>query len=441
MNPERSASRIRFFSKPPGEGFQVKICLLSSHESQGGAAIDARRLHESLLRCGEDSVFLVGRRTFQSPATFALGPEKFCKLAHCLPLLKNPGIRRLQSRWQPRGFWSSNLIGRPMAGAILGHRPDVINLHWVGEDFLPVEEIGKLTRPVVWTLHDQWAFTGGCHYSGGCERFVESCGECPLLVPAGGGRRASADDLSGRIHAAKETAWRNLDLTVVAPSDWLASLARRSRLFRNRRIETIRYGLDLDVFRPLDKALCRQQLGLPQDKTLILFGAVSPTDERRKGYQELVPALGLAGQELGDTTAVAILGAHHAPGLGMPAFPVGALRDEVSLPLIYSACDLIVVPSLEDNSPNVIYEAAACGVPAVAFGVGGIPEMIDEGVSGHLVPSRDVRSLASAVVRVASDSAHRSRLAAGSRAMAVRNYSAEAQANAYRKLFGELISR
>src|SRR5262249_8470788 len=147
-------------------------------------------------------------------------------------------------------------------------RADVLHLAWVADGFLRVETLPRLRAPLVWTLHDSWAFTGGCHVPYECLRYRERCGRCPALGSRG------ERDLSRRVGERKERGWGPLDLTVVAPSRWLAEAARSSALFRGRRVEVIRNGLDLERFHPGDVSAARCTLGLPLDKRVLLFAGV-----------------------------------------------------------------------------------------------------------------------------------------------------------------------
>jgi glycosyltransferase involved in cell wall biosynthesis len=419
----------------------VRICLVSTYAETGGAAIAARRLHQGLLRSGADAQFLTGERTSGQEGVFQITP------------CPEPIGKRLRQFWFVRkvlflerftsssATWSSNLIPRNIAPAIRGKKPDIINLHWTGHDFLPIQKLTGLQGPIVWTMHDAWAATGGCHYTGGCMRFATECRFCPQLTvrPPLSGRMHL--DLAQMIFRQKAKYWKGLDISVVTPSEWLAKIFRASALFKDKKIEVIPYGVDIDIFRPLDRIYARACFQLPQDKLLVLFGGVAPIDDPRKGYKALVPALQEVARKLGDRFAFVILGSHRKPDIGVQGHAVGKLRDEASLPLVYSACDLLVIPSLEDNSPNMAYEAAACGIPCIAFETGGLPEIVLDGRTGRVVPTGDSRALAEAILTLLGTDAVRTELASAGRRHAEKHFGLQCQSSRYLKLFGERIAQ
>jgi glycosyltransferase involved in cell wall biosynthesis len=266
---------------------------------------------------------------------------------------------------------------------------------------LRVETLRRFGRPIVWTLHDSWAFTGGCHVPNDCVRYRESCGRCPVL---GSTREA---DLSRRVWARKRRAWSDLDLTLVAPSRWLADCARSSSLFRDARIEVIPNGLDLKRYKPVDRRFARDVLGLPQDRKLIVFGAKSGSEDRNKGLHLLASALRIlkdAGRDHG--TELVVFGSTASTTLaraGLKASYQGFLHDEVSLALLYAAADVFVAPSIQENLPYTVMEAMACGTPCVAFRQGGVPDLIEHERTGYLARPFEPEDLAHGIAWVLED--------------------------------------
>ena len=192
-------------------------------------------------------------------------------------------------------------------------------LHWVGDNFVPTRQLNKIRAPLVWTLRDMWAFSGGCHYAGGCLNYRAGCGDCPQL------RDRSANDISARVYAEKRSAWSKLPLTIVTISEWLADCARSSSILGDRRIEVIGNPIDPRVFKPLDRRAAREAFNLPLDKKLILFGAIGGTSDRRKGFQYLAEALKKLGDD-GETELVLFGSARpEAIDVGLPAHQLGRL--------------------------------------------------------------------------------------------------------------------
>jgi glycosyltransferase involved in cell wall biosynthesis len=272
--------------------------------------------------------------------------------------------------------------------------PDLLHLHWVGNGFIPIAALPRFGLPVVWTMHDMWPFTGGCHYADDCRRFTDACGHCPRL------RSARNHDLSRRILAAKKRRWPLGRMVMVSPSHWLAGCARESALLRGATIRVVPNPIDTRLYRPLDRAAARSHLDWPLHDPIILVGSVSRSDDRRKGLDLLLEALPRVAARL-PRCCLAVFGA--ASGTtqvpsSLRVLPVGHLQDDLALALVYMSADLVVTPSREDNLPNVMVEALACGTPVVAFRLGGFPDLIEDRVNGCLVTPFDAAGLAEAIV-------------------------------------------
>ena len=281
-----------------------------------------------------------------------------------------------------------------------------------------------------------WPLTGGCHYDEGCGRFAEGCGQCPLL------RSSSRQDLSSWVWRRKRRAWQNLGMTLVAPSCWLAGLARLSPLVRDRPLHVIPNGLDLSLFRPSDPGWARRQLGLPPGRSYLLFGALDPDGERRKGFARLRAALQhLAATGWRDRLDLIVAGASSQSepiDLGLRAHFIGQLQDDRSMAMALTAADAVVVPSLQDNLPNMAVEAFACGRPCVGFAVGGLPEIVGDGVNGRLARPSDVQDLASSIAWLLEDDDRRQTLGRAARRKAEQTFDLRSVARRYAELYREV---
>jgi glycosyltransferase involved in cell wall biosynthesis len=383
-----------------------------------GAGVDARVVIEDVEGGGGDALVPI------APSLL----EKIKRELHNVSPVQRYHERRT-SLFSPQR--ASNRVARTIAAL----EPDVVNLHWVCAGFVPVDALATLGAPIVWTLHDQWPFTGGCHYSEGCERYAKSCGDCPVL----GSDRD--DDLSRDVWERKERAWKDVDITVVSPSRWLADCARRSSLFRRRRIEVIPYGIDLDTFdhAPDGKRAARTELGLPTDGALVLFGAWDDTP--RKGLDELTKSLRILSEssDVEELQLASFGGGWNFDSLGgLPVHSLGHIDDPARLALAYAAADCFVLPSREDNLPTTVLESMASATPCVAFGVGGVPDMIDDGETGLVVEPGDTGAIARAILRLVNDTGLRGRLGKNARNKAEREYGAALEAGRYAALFDEL---
>lgn len=415
----------------------MQILQLSTSDIGGGAAIAAHRLHQGLQRLGITSQMLVEKKLSDDSNVFA--PKN--NLGKALGIIK-PTVDRLPLRLYPNCdhtqlTLSLELLPDAIAPKVAQLSPDIINLHWICGGFLKIETLAKLKQPLVWTLHDMWALTGGCHYNQDCDRYTDSCGNCPIL------QSDNNWDLSRWIWQRKAKAWQNINLTLVTPSRWLAKCANSSSLFQERRVEVIPNGLDPEEYKPRDQRLVRELLKLPQDRQLILFGSMGATSDKRKGFHLLQPALKhLSQSELQDKTELVVFGSsapNHQPDFGLKAHYLGQLRDTLSLALVYSAADIFVAPSVQDNLPNTIMEAIACGTPCVAFNIGGIPDMIEHQQNGYLAQPYDSEELAHGIAWVLQDEQRRQDLSHRAREKFEQEFTLEIQGRNYVKLYEDIL--
>jgi glycosyltransferase involved in cell wall biosynthesis len=314
---------------------------------------------------------------------------------------------------------------------------DILNLHWVALFIDYLDYLRKLPPrlPVVWTLHDMNAFTGGCHYDETCGKFHQECGACPQLGSS------NPRDLSSQIWQRKREAFSGRgrqNLQIVAPSRWLADETKRSTLLSDCPIRVIPYGIDTESFQPRDRRVAREKHGIPLEAKTILFVADS-TSERRKGLGVLLEALkGLENSE--EYFFVIIGGGLSNEGLGSRFKTIKFLDDEAALSYVYSAADVFVIPSLQDNLPNTTLEALACGIPTIGSNAGGIPEVIRDGQTGLVVRAGDPTALRQAIVCLLGEPERRASMAMESRRLALQEYSLDIQARRYQSLYQEVLN-
>lgn len=414
----------------------MKVVHISHTDGGAGAGRAAYRIHSSLRELGVDSRMLVSQKRTADPSVQAMASSGLghwqVRVAEYLEARAGRTLARDASVFLTPARYG---YFRPARAAVV-RKADVVAAYWINGAYIAPESLAAINKPLVWRLSDVWPFTGGCHYPWTCERFESQCGECPQL------RQPGPQDATNRLWLRKQHAWRALDLTVVAPSNWMAGLARRSSLFADRRVEVIPTGVDLSVFRPQDSIALRKQLDIPQDRLVIAFGALDPAGDTRKGYAELSSALErIAASPLAARVMALIFGRQQLPNerLPIPARFLGRLDQDQALSDIYSAADLVVVPSLEDNLPNVALEAIACGAPVCGFDVGGMPDIVRNGWNGFLAPLRDSRALADGMIAILGNGNLRREMSKKARMHAEQRFSLDAQAHTYAKLYAELV--
>jgi glycosyltransferase involved in cell wall biosynthesis len=316
--------------------------------------------------------------------------------------------------------------------------PDVVNLHWICDGFVSIEALAKLNKPIVWTCHDMWAFTGGCCYSQGCEGYTKSCGNCPQLGSS------SSWDLSRWIWQRKAKAWQNLKLAIVTPSNWLAERARASSLFQNTPVTVIAYGLDIETYKPTDRQTARHKLNLPQNKQLILFGAIAATVNKRKGFHLLEAALQkLSKNGYSDNIEALIFGAsqpENPADLGLNIRYLGKISDPHKLALVYSAADVMVVPSVEEAFGQTATESLACGTPVVSFDSTGLKDIVEHQKNGYRAECFNPEDLANGIVWVIENKERHQKLGERAREKAEQEFTLARQASRYLSVFREVCN-
>jgi glycosyltransferase involved in cell wall biosynthesis len=417
----------------------MKILHISTSDG-GGAGKAALRLHEGLLQGGVDSKMLVESSQAGGPGVFHYRKPRSLlqRIQKRYRIHKiNSDLQRYRSiRPDIRTAFSDDRGTLDVQDHPMVHEADIIHLHWVAyfvdaPNFFPSIK----DKPVVWTLHDMNPFTGGCHYVSDCDRYESRCGACPQL----GSNRDP--DLASKIWARKKTTYAAQNFHFVSPSQWLANCARRSMLLGRMPVSIIPYGLPSDIFRKYDQRFCRELLGLPQQKTIILFGANNVMD-KRKGAQYLKEALQLVAPRMKNSEVIlAIFGnkfdsTHQTFGIFTHA--LGNIRDERLLAACYNAADVFVIPSLEDNLPNTVLEAMACGTPVIGFETGGIPEMVSHRQTGLLVKPKDVQVLGEQLLWMVEHSAERVRMGVNARKVVCEEYTSAIQASRYLSLYASL---
>jgi glycosyltransferase involved in cell wall biosynthesis len=382
----------------------------------------------------------VRRKSSSDESVHALQPARGL-LARIRRRWRRDRIHRSLTKYQdsrPGGLEPFSDDRTPFATEVVDQCPgaDILNLHWIA-NFVDLETFfSRVDVPVVWTLHDMNAFTGGCHYNVGCDRYKSTCGACPQL--------GSDDDrdLSRTIWQRKLAAYQSAidegQLQIVAPSRWLADEARQSSLFDDAPVHVIPYGLDTTAFQPRETAGVRQAIEIPAHHRVLLFVAQS-TKNHRKGFDLLQEALG--GLAADAVTLVSI--GSHEPELEVDFHHVhlGSIQSDLLLSVFYSLADVFVISSRQDNLPNTILESMACGTTVVSFDTGGIPDMVRPGETGWLAETGNVRALREAIELALSGDEVRKRMGRHCRAVVEEEYTLERQARQYRRLYDTVLQK
>ena len=381
----------------------------------GGGAVAMYRLHSSLIEAGINSKILCEYKTTESPQVQIYKPSFALKIIEKL-------LKQITSRL------GLNDIHRLSSFKLRQHKAfldaDIIHFHGT-HGFLNYLALPALTKnkPAVFTVQDMWTLTGHCGYSFDCDRWKIGCGECPDLdiYPA---VERDATSIEWKL---KDWVYRQLNLTLICPSQWIAKLAKQSLLTNRFPIHHIPYGIDTEIFQPLDPQWCRSELGLPQDKKILLFAAVDLSDHR-KGGDLLIKALQNLPQSLKTETVLVVFGKKTktiAKAVDLQVFHLGYLDNDRSKAVAYSAADLFLFPTRADVFGLVSIESQACGIPVVSFKVGGVCDHVHPGITGYLAEPENAQDFCNGIVRLLEDETSRHQMSQQCRAITVKEYSSK----------------
>ena len=416
----------------------MKVLLVNTSDSQGGAARACLRLREALYQSGIEVNLLskekqldsdISHSVFSNGISEKIGLAKFAMEKAYFLLHEKDKKYRFQFSVP---FWGENITKNKLVADA-----DLIHLHWVNKSFLSLQNIQQLYdlgKPIVWTLHDMWTFTGGCHYAGSCLNYQKECGNCEFL------KSPKSNDLSNKIWNKKQHLFQNASINFVTCSQWLADIALGSSLLKNASVQAIPNPINTDIYKVLPKEQIRKELGLPQDKKLILFVAMNVEDER-KGFKYLQQSLGYLSQEKSDLELLIFGKASEdlLDKLPLPYHYLGSLSEQQKIINAYNASDLFAIPSLEDNLPNTVMESLACGVPVVGFDTGGIPEMVEHQKNGYIVEQKNAKQLAEGIQWVLQEPNRYKELANNAREKVLNVYSNPKVAQRYIQLYKSLL--
>lgn len=413
----------------------MKILIVNTYDIIGGAARAAYRLHRSLLNENVDSQMLVVGKDSDGYTV--------------LPFVQDIGmIKKLLRRVQIRFFnpiksypnktktlfSSSYLDYSNIVDTINEIDPDIVHLHWICDEMIKIEDIAKIKAPIVWSLHDMWAFTGGCHYDEECGRYVDSCGKCKVLGSK------DEQDLSKIIFLRKQKTFALINnMIIVGLSHWLSNCARESTLLKDKKTVTLPNPINTEKFKPIDKRIAREIFSLPKDKKLILFGAMGATSDPRKGFLELQKAINMMED---DEIELVVFGSgipENEPDLKFKTHYLGQFSDDISLQVLYSACDIMVAPSLQENLSNAIMESMSCATPAIGFAIGGNGDMIDHKTNGYLATPFDSADLAKGIEWILNTEKY-DELCINARNKVLEKFDSKVVAKQYIELYKEVLN-
>lgn len=414
----------------------MKILMLSTSDTGGGAARAAYRLHQAFINNSIESRMRVGMK-HTDMHTICGPPGKFGKGMALLKAEVAGQIMKLQHSAN-RNLHSPAFIPSGLVGEINMSDIDIVQLNWICNEFLSIEDIGRIKKPIVWRLSDMWPFCGAEHIAVDDRNARWRDGYTKNNRPSD----HKGFDIDRWVWNRKKRSWKRV-MHIVAPSNWMAECVRSSALMKDWPVSVIPTTIDMNQFRPWEKRFSREVLGLPANRKLILFGAEGGMKDQNKGGDLLENAIihGVSRGLFADVEGI-LFGQSapvKPPDVGIPLHWVGRVSDDATLSLIYSAADLTVVPSRQDNLPQTAIEAQACGCPVVGFNASGIPDAVSDRETGYLARAFDTEDLAVGISWVLADEVRRARLSSAARERALQLWSPEGVVKKYLAVYEQAI--
>lgn len=414
----------------------MKILMLSSSDSGGGAARAAYRLHQAFINHSIESRMRVGIKT--TDLHTISGPlGKFGKAMAIFKVEVAEQIMKLQHSTNIN-FHSPAFIPSGLVGEINKSDVDIVQLNWICNEFLSIEDVGRIKKPIVWRFSDMWPFCGAEHIASDDPTVRWRFGYTKKNRPPD----HKGLDIDRWVWNRKKRSWKRA-IHIVAPSNWMAECVRSSALMKEWTVSVIPTTIDLNQFRPWDKRFSREVLGLPEKRKLILFGAAGGMKDPNKGGDLLENAIisGVSRSLFADVEGI-LFGQSapvRPPEFGIPLHWMGRVSDDATLSLIYSAADLMVVPSRQETLPQTAIEAQACGCPVVGFNTSGIPDAVSDRETGYLARAFDADDLAFGISWILADEVRYARLSSAARERALRLWSPDVVVKKYLEVYKQVM--
>jgi len=417
----------------------MKILHINNADTKGGAARAGLALNKALQKMGVKSKMLVQSKYGEDSTVFPIDQDP----VNSILTLFRKGIDFFTIEMltkKQRGRFSFPLIGRDISNHTLVKEADILHFHWINEGFLSlgsIRKLLKLNKPIVWTLHDMWAFTGGCHYDGGCNNFTTRCDKCPSL------KIKRNNDCSSTIFARKINLYKDFNPSIITCSKWLAGEAEKSILLGDKDIRSIPNPIDIKLFKPTDKRKARERFGISPQKIQILFATMTLKEER-KGFEYFkysLIELAKRDKTYKDKIELVVMGA--ADKSSNDKFPfsvkyIGRLDDDKSIVDCYNSADIFAAPSLQDNLPNTVMESLSCGIPVVAFNIGGMPEMVAHKMNGYLAQEKSVEDFANGLEFLVKEKDNLNEFSKSAREVVLNSFTEEIVTKKYIELYKSL---
>ena len=411
----------------------MKVLTVCKSDSSGGASIAAYRLHKSLIKIGVSSKMLVDHKSKKDIKV--IGPvKKFDKfMVRFKPFLVSK-LNKIIFKTKNSIIHSPAIFPSRLLKYINNSDADIVHLHWVQGEMLSVKDIGSIKKPLIWTLHDCWPFCGAEHYYQN-SRWIE--GYNKNIKP----KNEKGFDLNLWTWSRKIKYWKN-PIQIITPSYWLAEKARKSFLMKNWPIKVIPNPIDVNYWKNLNQKLLREKFGLSNKSNLLLFGTYNANQDPRKGNDLLVLAIKALLKDFNIKNLELILMGNRVDNslknLGIPIHYLGLQDNQSDLRKLYNIVDAVLVPSRQENLPNIAIEAMACSTPVISFNIGGLPEIIKHKKTGYLAKAFNTHDFAKGIKWILKNK-NKKKIKTMTRKSVLEKYSDRLIASNYKEIYKRIL--
>ena len=406
----------------------MKVYSFNFSDVKGGAAIAANRIHISLRTLGVDSKMIVYRKF--SNQEFIVGPSNIFFRVFRMIRSKMGSLITSAFKRNSNVFNSASIFPSNWANKINKSDIDLVHLHWINLDFMSIEDISKIKKPIIWTIHDMWAFCSTEHLAWD-EKYIYGYSS---------DRKWRGFDINEWVWHRKIKFWTK-PMHIVAPSTWLASCARKSKLMHDWPISVIHNPIDTRSWHLYDQEKSRRILNLPLEKKLIVFSTSENLFSFHKGFDLLLESLSKLHKE-GLIFILLVIGTNPPP-LRLPYdFDItyyGYVNDSVELNHLICASDLVTVPSRQESLSYVAIETITCGRPVVAFNNSGLKDVIVHNHSGYLANPFDVNDYANGIKFIIENPEIAFSMGKNGRLFAEKMFDSNIIAEKYKKLYQSIL--
>ncbi|WP_163400303.1 glycosyltransferase [Flavobacterium fluviatile] len=377
----------------------MKVLHICYTDNVGGAAKAAFRYHCALQKKGIDTKMLVyNKKLSKDPSIIQMNGLIEKLYAYFGFYIQRFLISTFKKR-KGNDFSIMCFPDKSFVRKINKLNPDIIHFHYLGPGIISIKGLSLIKQKIVWTLHDSFIFTGGCHTPGNCLKYEVACGSCDYLGSS------KKNDISKQFWNYKFkylTDFKNINLT--SPSNWMKNCAEASSIFKNKSVECIPNLIDTDLYNPKSKVESKLFFGIDSNIKVITTGGSNFEFDSNKGMKLFLDSLEHLDNK--SNVEIFIFGTEKKGKEIFKGFTLnylGYVSSQDLLVTLFSASDVVVVPSKQESFGQVAVEAMACGSPVVAFDTSGLKDIVNHKVNGYLAKPFDVEDLAKGIGYVLSN--------------------------------------